>query len=63
MQFLEKEREFIYLPRQRASPRNMTPIAAAMTIDNGLKFDTYTGPFKCKPHVRTTVVNGKPNNP
>ena len=62
MQFLEKEREFIYLPRQRASPRNMTPIAAAMTIDNGLKIDTYTGPFKCKAHAITTLMD-EPKNP
>ena len=53
----------MYLPRHRASPRKMTPIAAAMAIDNGLKIDTYTGPFKCKPHVRTTAVKGKPKRP
>ena len=34
-----------------------------MTIDNGLKIDTYTGPFKCKPHVWTTLLKDEPKNP
>jgi hypothetical protein len=61
-QEIERERErTLYLPRYRASPRNMTPIAAAMAIDNGLKIDIYTGPFKCRAQVWTTELKDEAN--
>ena len=40
----------------------MTPIAAAITTDNGLKIETYTGPFKCKAHA-ITILMDEPKNP
>jgi hypothetical protein len=57
----EREERILYPPRYRASPRNMTPIAAAIAIDNGLKIDIYTGPFKCRPHVWATVPKDEAN--
>lgn len=58
------EREWIpYVPKCSASPRNITLIEVAMTIDRGLKSDIYTGPLRRRPQVWTRQLRPVLKNP
>ena len=54
---------YIYLPRKRASPRNITPKVVAIITENGVKIEAYRGPFKCITHVEINVKKDEPNSP
>ena len=54
---------YIYLPRKRALPRNITPKVIAIITENGVKIEAYRGPFKCITHVEINVKKDEPNSP
>jgi len=52
-----------HIPRSRASPKQMTLAAAAMTIPKGANIATNTGPVLCRHHAVTPISNALPKIP